>query len=101
MKDLIKTVDLKHFRNKTHFEFMSEMYALWAIDATVVAKIDAKIGRFAQLLANEDAAVIQVRKYENTDAIAQTDADHGNVFRKMSLSGQNVDRIINFKLNVV
>jgi hypothetical protein len=81
MKDIIKTVDLKHFRNKTHFEFMSEMSALLAVTVIPVTKIATKIVRFAELLADENSAVIQVRKYENTDAIAQADADRDNVFR--------------------
>ena len=77
----IKKIDTRQFRNKTHFEFMSEMNGLFASSPIGVEKIAVKTDRFAALLADEDVAVITVRKYENTDAIAQMDADRDNVFR--------------------
>ncbi|MDR3093487.1 MAG: DUF6261 family protein, partial [Bacteroidales bacterium] len=81
MENLIKKIDTRQFRNKTHFEFMSEMNGLFASTPTGVEKIAVKTDQFAALLADEDVAVITVRKYENTDAIAQMDADRDNVFR--------------------
>ena len=81
MENLIKKIDTRQFRNKTHFEFMSEMNGLFAATPVGVEKISVKTGSFAALLAEEDEAVVTVRKYEHTDAIAQMDADRDNVFR--------------------
>ena len=78
---IIRKIDTEHFRNKTHFEFMSEMNGLFVSFPVNSAKISEKFGKFAALLADEDVAVITVRKYENTDAIAQVDADRDNTFR--------------------
>ncbi|MDR0814371.1 MAG: DUF6261 family protein [Bacteroidales bacterium] len=81
MKKFVKRINLKYFRNKTHFEFMSEVYAALSSAGLALTKIVEKIAHLAQLLAEEDIAVVQVRKYETTDEIALLDGDRDNVFR--------------------
>jgi hypothetical protein len=74
-------MDVKQFRNKTHFEFMSEVYATLSPADIALVKITEKIAHLAQLMAEEDIAVVQVRKYETTDDIALLDGDRDNIFR--------------------
>ncbi|MDR0835718.1 MAG: DUF6261 family protein [Tannerella sp.] len=81
IKKPIKRIDVRQFRNKTHFEFVSEVYAALSQAGLAQVKIVEKIVHLAQLLAEEDIAVVQVRKYEATDEIAQLDAERDNIFR--------------------
>jgi hypothetical protein len=81
MKTLVKRIEIQRFRNRTHFEFMTEIHGLLA--SAVIAgspKIAAQAENLARLLAEEDVAVLQVRKYEESDDIIRTDAARDNAF---------------------
>jgi hypothetical protein len=81
MKTLIKRITIQRFRNRTHFEFMTEIHGL--LTPTVIAgspKIAAQADLLARLLAEEDIAVLQVRKYEESDDIIRMDAARDNAF---------------------
>ncbi|MDR1865393.1 MAG: DUF6261 family protein [Bacteroidales bacterium] len=81
MEKLIRRIDVKQFRNKTHFEFMTGIQTLLASGViTGSPKIAAQADAFSRLLAEEDTAVLQVRKYEESNDIIRMDAARDNTF---------------------
>ncbi|MDR3246014.1 MAG: DUF6261 family protein [Prevotellaceae bacterium] len=81
MEKYIQRVDNKSFRGKTHFEFMTEIGAVLKNIEAIVLKIAAQVKRFFELLADEDATVVLVRKYETTDEISELDAKRDNLLK--------------------
>jgi hypothetical protein len=80
----IQRVNLTHFRNSVHFEFMTEIGGVLSKINAEAFKLVVLLGRFFGLLADEDAALVQIRKYEATDEISRIDAERDNVFRGMN-----------------
>ncbi|MDR1886798.1 MAG: DUF6261 family protein, partial [Prevotellaceae bacterium] len=84
MKKFIKRIKIHLFRNNRHFEFMTEIRGL--LTPAVIArspKIAEQADIITRLLGEEDIAVLQVRKYEESDEILRTDAARGNSFTGM------------------
>jgi uncharacterized coiled-coil DUF342 family protein len=81
MVKFIQRVKPTHFTNKTHFEFMTETGTVLSTVDAVKLKIASQVKSFFSLLADEDAAILQVKKYETTDKISSLDAERDNIIR--------------------
>jgi hypothetical protein len=81
MKKFIQRVHTKSFRNKTHFELMTEIGIVLKGIAAAALKIAIQVSRFFELLADEDATVILIRKYETTEEISELDAKRDNLLK--------------------
>jgi len=84
MAKFIQRVDITHFRNGTHFEFLSEIGTVLSNVNAEVLKIVILLGKFLGLLADEDAALVQIRKYEATDEISHLDAERDNALKAIN-----------------
>jgi len=79
MPKFIQRVDITHFKNKTHFEFMMEIRTVLSRVDTGTLKIAPQVESFVSLLADEDASIMRIRKYEATDKISSLDSERDNI----------------------
>jgi hypothetical protein len=83
-KNLLR-IPLHNLKNNTHLELLKEMLSvLLQINVPVPAKLLAKIDELSKLVAEEDAVLVLVHKYETTEDIAALDTERDSLYRGMT-----------------
>jgi hypothetical protein len=84
MNKEILRVALDKLRNNTHLELMHEQLVVLTQTTTPLPeKIAAQVRELAALVAQEDTAMLLVRKYETTGDIADLDKERDNLYLGM------------------
>ncbi|MDR1198942.1 MAG: DUF6261 family protein [Prevotellaceae bacterium] len=83
MKKFISTIALKSLRNNMHFAFMRSILELLQTQAANTAHITEQLSAFAAIVADEDAALDIVKRYELTEQIHDEDHRRDTAFYGM------------------
>ena len=74
MKKFISSITLRNLRNNMHFSFMRSILEMLQTQAAAIAHITEPLTAFAAIVADEDASLDIVKRYELTEQIH--DEDH-------------------------
>jgi hypothetical protein len=80
-KKYLKRTALKQYKNKTHHGLMSEIDEVLTDVQVEELKIAKEKARLEKLLADEFAVINEIRKYETTDDIHDTDKLRDSIFK--------------------
>ncbi|MDR2066079.1 MAG: DUF6261 family protein [Prevotellaceae bacterium] len=83
MKKLITSITLRNLRNNMHFAFMRSILELLQTKAATVTHIKQQLTAFAAVVADEDAALDIVKRYELTENIHAEDRRRDTAFYGM------------------
>ncbi|MDR1199496.1 MAG: DUF6261 family protein [Prevotellaceae bacterium] len=83
MKKFISSITLKNLRNNMHFAFMRSILELLQTQAANITHITEQMSAFAALVADEDAALDIVKRYELTEQIHDEDHRRDTAFYGM------------------
>jgi hypothetical protein len=85
MEKNILRIATGNLKNNAHFELLREL--LGVLTQTTIplpAKLAVRVRELTALVADEESALVQVQKYETTDAIADLDTERDNLGRGMA-----------------
>jgi hypothetical protein len=83
MKQFIKRIRFEKIRNNLHFEFFSSILLLLQTSGAGISFLASLINKLVAALAEEDAALDIMQRYEHTASIEENDKLRDNVFFSM------------------
>ena len=83
MKKFISSITLRNLRNNMHFSFMRSILEMLQTQAAAIAHITEPLTAFAAIVADEDASLDIVKRYELTEQIHDEDHRRDTAFYGM------------------